>query len=482
MIAEGPLCRRGQVKALEGVSETIEGTQATPSTRPAWLPWLLVLLGGAIGLRALSIAAGGPLTDNDTIGYVSLGKSLLSLNLAGDLGMRTPVYPLFIGLMGFDGGLIRTAQLCLGLITTVLLFYTAFSLTRSGPLALLAGVAYGWSPVQISFENFMMTEALSTFLLVCAIALYAKAARSDRPSPWLFLALGLVAALGVLARPVLAVVPVILLIALWIRRDGRRAIVLVALAGLGPILAWSAFNYARLDYFGPTTVTGGNLTNHTGAYIEDAPARYATIKRIYLAARAVRTAHHEDNVNIIWQTWPAMSAQTGQAWPQLSQTLTRMSAELIATHPVQYGRAVVRNLARFWIGTGWIYEHPPRGSIDSAMIPVTQVWRAAFALMCALTLALSVVAAIRAIRAHVPGGPLVAVLGVVLLVLITGALLASMIENDDLRRYGLPFTSLIGLLAALAVQRWMQTRRLTTPGSDHGEDALTPQPADQVQN
>jgi hypothetical protein len=278
--------------------------------------------------------------------------------------------------------------------------------------------------------------------------------------------LGLVAALAALTRPVLIFLPVVVLIAVWIRGDGRRAVALVAVAGLLPIIAWSGFNYARLGYFGPTTITGGSLTNHTGAYIQDAPDRYATIRRIYLASR---TANGGDSESVIWSrgTWQRMSAETGQAWPQLSQTLTQMSIQLIATHPVQYGQAVVRNLGRFWVGTKWMHGAPSRGRIDSVMAPATQAWRALFALLCAITLPFSIIVLIRAIRVGM-GGPLVAVLAVVLFVVLAGALVASMLENSDTGRYGLPFLSVMGLLAALAIQVWMQTGLPTTLGSDLG--------------
>jgi hypothetical protein len=144
-----------------------------------------------------------------------------------------------------------------------------------------------------------------------------------------------------------------------------------------------------------------------------------------------------------------------------------MSIQLIATHPVQYGQAVVRNLGRFWVGTKWMHGAPSRGRIDSVMAPATQAWRALFALLCAITLPFSIIVLIRAIRVGM-GGPLVAVLAVVLFVVLAGALVASMLENSDTGRYGLPFLSVMGLLAALAIQVWMQTGLPTTLGSDLG--------------
>ncbi len=412
-----------------------------------WWPWAAALSSGAVGLRILAFLAEKPLYLSDSLGYIAFGKDLLRFDLAGDTGQRTPVYPLFMALFGYQDRWIVLAQMLLGLVVTALLFFTALNLTRRAPLAFLAGIAYGWSPNQVAAENTLLTEALSVFLMVAAVALYAKAAQERRAGPWPWLALGSVAALGALARPLLLVLPVILVLAVWAGGHGRRAVALVALAGLGPILAWSLFNYARLGYFGVSTITGGSLTNHTGAYIEDASDRYDVIKRIYIADR---DSHLGRNINVIWRTWPEMSKETGEAFPQLSQTLTRMSVELIATHPARYALGVARNLYRFWLGTPWMYEHPSGGTEVAVLSSANRAWRAVFVIVCTIALPLAGVVLFRSIRER-DKGPAVQVLGVVLSVLLAGALAASAIDNDDVPRYGLPFLSVVGLLLALSI-------------------------------
>ena len=47
---------------------------------------------------------------------------------------------------------------------------------------------------------------------------------------------------------------------------------------------------------------------------------------------------------------PDMQRATGQSYPQLSQTVQRLSAQLLLQHPAGYARQVARGFVDFWKG------------------------------------------------------------------------------------------------------------------------------------
>jgi hypothetical protein len=132
----------------------------------------------------------------------------------------------------------------------------------------------------------------------------------------------------------------------------RRALVLFLLPALLPYLGWCAFNQVRFDTFAPTALAGLGLTNKTGAYMQDAPSRFATVRDIYVAARA---AHHGRTIDLIWRIDGALMRRTGQTLPRLSRTFMSIDIYLITHHPVRYAGNVAHAIADFWKGWGY---HP----------------------------------------------------------------------------------------------------------------------------
>ena len=181
----------------------------------------------------------------------------------------------------------------MGLAISVLLFYIAFALTRRPGFAALAGMTYNLNLSQLFFEANLISETTTTLATTGVAALlllsYQRIRDNGRVWPWL-LGVGLVAAFATLTRPQFIFLP--LLIATLIgyashTRAGARAwrsagrVGLVFLASIVPILGWCWFNYAKVGYFTLSTQTGIFLMEHSLAFIELAPDRYATIRDIY---------------------------------------------------------------------------------------------------------------------------------------------------------------------------------------------------------
>ena len=204
-----------------------------------------------------------------------------------DLGNRTPVYPLFLGLVQWlagsppvaDGLTIWSAestvflQGVLGLAATGLLYSTLRRLPVRPCLALAAAVVFALIPAVSEFEMLILTQALSLCALVLAAALFAGAMREagqGKRSWRLPVAAGATTGIAGLIRPenlvfgmVLAVAVILVAARLYFLESARekawavgRVALLGVLAAAPPVLAWMSFNWVSVDEFAVKTQSG----------------------------------------------------------------------------------------------------------------------------------------------------------------------------------------------------------------------------------
>jgi 4-amino-4-deoxy-L-arabinose transferase-like glycosyltransferase len=118
-----------------------------------------------------------PVAYSDTGGYRRAVEAIL-----GDWnnldGTRTPGYPVFIALFGPDER-VYAAQLALGLVTTLLVFYVGWRISQKGWFGVLAALVHSLNLGQFSFEANLISECLTTFLIVVSLALMAWLFFSD---------------------------------------------------------------------------------------------------------------------------------------------------------------------------------------------------------------------------------------------------------------------------------------------------------------
>jgi len=321
--------------------------------------WLVIVLAACLGLRIFMLVATDPIISPDSGGYMDLGRQIARLDLSLDLGVRTPVYPMLLALLGVDPLRVRLVQMALGLLITGIAYWLVWRVTRSGTLSALAGACYGLSLSQLYFEVNILTETLSTLGVVLGTALLLVILeRLDRGRPvWAWvLGMGVVSALTGLIRPTFVFLPVflavIVLARIWVLRRGlRQAAVSVSLALLPAVIViggWSLYNYERLGYFGPSTISGYTLTDHSVAFIEYVPDKYAAIRETYLDLRRQEGTKY---VNV-WLGPGRIMRQTGLSFVQLSRVLSKMSLELFIHHPGLYAQSVGLSWLQFWNAFG----------------------------------------------------------------------------------------------------------------------------------
>jgi hypothetical protein len=435
----------------------ISHSPATWTVAKASWGWLVPVLAISAAMRLVVILMTDPFIAGDTPQYLRLARQLGQFDLSGDIGQRTPLYPLFMLVFRYNTDLIRIAQMVLALIVTVAIFYVVLTLTRR-PAAAAGGAAlYGLSLFQIRMESYLLSEALTTLLLalVGASIVWLWSDRTHRVTLKL-VALVSCAGLVPLARPAYAYVPfVAFAVALsWAPRSVGR-LLLVAVIAFLPMLAWSTFNLVRVESFGLSTGLGLNLTNKTGSYIEDAPQKYAVIRDLYLRGRAEDDGQY---INTIWRHYESMMQVTGLSFNQLSDSFLSMNLELIATHPLRFASNVASAYLTFF-KIGVLDSKLPR--LAGLTYVVFQVERWLGRLVSATFLLLVVAWVVRAIhfRTWRPITPLFWLSFIVLAV----AAICAVLEYGDNQRFGMPTQPLMFAVVVVAstgiLERFLAGRR-----------------------
>lgn len=319
---------------------------------------LVVLVIISLLIRLVFLQFYQPATFDDTLGYIDVGQTLQAMDLDSYNAARTPLYPLLLIATGFNEQSIWLVQSFMGLATAVILYWLARYHVGDRRIAFAAGLSYSLAINLLFFEAALLTETMSAFLLLLSLLLFVLSRR--RHGRLIFhAATAVVASLAVLTRPLmLLLVPLYLLFFLhrWKERryDGhsrRRylaAYVLPVVVLLGGTIIFNGLNAGS---FSLSTLTGYNLVGHSGAFMEDAPDEYATIRDIYLKHREARIAETGSRIWTIWDAQGEMSEATGLDFVELNNTLTSLSLELIATHPLSFLRNVAIAWASFWAST-----------------------------------------------------------------------------------------------------------------------------------
>lgn len=318
--------------------------------------WLAVVTAVALLERVLLYVFYRPVLYNDTAGYRRTADVILGGWVHLD-GTRTPGYPVFLALIGPDER-VYLAQLTLGVLITLLLFFIGWRLTRLGWFTALAAFAYTLNPQQILVEADILTETLTIFLIVLCLAgmIWLLDSGNKRPL-WLVmltgLGIGATAGLAALVRTLFVFLPILaalVLLVLWrVRLRVRIAGALpVLVTGLALIGIWVNFIHQQFGQWSMDTMTGYHLMNHTGLFFEDVPDKYAGIRDTFIRYRDAQVALTGNAGNAIWDAIPEMMQVSGLGFNPLSSLLGQISVRLILQHPGQYLLTVGEGWLAFW--------------------------------------------------------------------------------------------------------------------------------------
>lgn len=339
--------------------------------------WLALTMGIALLVRA-GLWLTYPLAEsNDTPTYQHLANSLRNHGFERYNGTRTPGYPFFLLLTNQDS-VTYAAQLTLGVLTTLLVFYIAWKLTRRAWFAGLLGLAHTLNLGQLFFEASLLTESLAKFLLFLVLAGLAHLWESGKPidkeagtrsfpSASLFprfpvyILTGLAAAALAMTRPLFAPIALwgaFFLAFLWRSASWKTrwgAAILTALPLVITLAVWMNFIYVRFKIIGLDSMGGYHLVNHVSSFFERAPDEYASIRDTFLKFRDARLERTGSAANTIWDAIPTLMEQEKRNYYALARIMGTISQQLIAENPHLYAQNLVLGWWWFWrVGVFWL--------------------------------------------------------------------------------------------------------------------------------
>jgi hypothetical protein len=335
-----------------------------------------------------------PVEFPDTGSYWSLAQGIARLDLGSHDGGRTPIYPLLVALAGLDQYRVYFVQALLGIVASVLLFLTALTLKRSYVLAICIGLVPTVFLNQLFMEANLLPEQLAGVLAVASFYVGVRMLMHGGALGATVL-LGLLVAATVLTRPgYIALVPVYAVVPFVTARRARIAYTgLFLAAACVPIVGWMAVNAVTVGQFGLSTRLGIGLMNHSGAFIEYADPRYATIRDIYMRHRAIAMQSPEaqarrggEQYGAIFYALDDLKAATGLSEIELSRELRNLSVDLFRQRPDLYARSVFKAWLSYWTVPNYWRPQALRGPGFAGAMEA--LWRAEQALLRLTNLAL----------------------------------------------------------------------------------------------
>ncbi len=325
----------------------------TNMTKRAKVLLTLILIASLV--RVLIWFVYEPIVCPDTGSYERLALQIKQLDFSQYRGDRGPIYPLLLLIGGMNHKMIWLIQSALGIAITLMLFRIAFRQTENLFISLLIGLSHAVSLSQICFEATILTETLGTFFLVLTLCLFIEVDRADNRIAY-YVYIGIITSLAGLTHPLLLfLIPLYFIFfasRCWFARatmsDVAKRLLAFTIPVVVIVLGWSFFNKITLGYFGPTTMTGYHLSQHSGAFIELATDEYSTIRDVYLKYRQERLREAGTHSGTIWMAWPEISEVTGLTFSEISKKLQKMSVQLFVRHPFLYIKGVSRSWMRFW--------------------------------------------------------------------------------------------------------------------------------------
>ena len=301
-----------------------------------------------------------PIGFADTGWYEKLAKEIVSFDFTNYDGARTPVYPLILILGFLRWKVIWLIQLAFGVANALLIYIIVFKATQNIKFSFWSGMAYNLSLVLMFFESNLLTETICIFFLLLTVIYFQKIMEDNKQNKIsknsLYIYLSVIISLAVLTRPTFIYVFFIVLFFLiydYTKNKNAKGyllkkIVIYFIPFIVLVGGWSAINKIKVDYFGPTTLTGFHFIEHSGAFIEYAPDIYSDIKNIYLKHRKIKIEESGEQTCTIYMAYPEIQKVKNYSVAQVSKDLTSLSFWLFYNYPGIYFKSVLRAYFDFW--------------------------------------------------------------------------------------------------------------------------------------
>lgn len=315
----------------------------------------------------------------DTIGYTAAGYNLLVKPELVDF-VRPPIYPLFMAGIAslFEGSIqlrpqqvsafaITIAQQLLGVIGAAI-FYLTLKMCRLNKWIVVAvSVLFATYLPLARYDNILLTESLTTFLNVCILFFIAHAIYREPRASLLFVtaALGATAALATLTRPNEIILQGIAIVAVTWRlimssREHRSSIplfaaVLLVITSLGPVGAWSSWNYIQTGRLAVTNFGGISLTHAVYNLFDKVEVHDSLVGKIMHETYQTTNTDGAIKKDYVWTAWPRL-AEVRSSFPfysglpnrtgiDLDRYLGVVSRNLVKRFPLEYAENAMASMS-----------------------------------------------------------------------------------------------------------------------------------------
>lgn len=410
---------------------------------------ILIAATVAIALRLVLILSYPPLLSSDSGDYLDLAHRMASGNFTGWQARRTPGFPLLLLAVHYSATAMWAVQAALGIVGT-LLVYTLIRLLRGSTRAALAGsLLYAVSLEVLAVERVMLTEALTSFLLLAAGVTCAGLIRQGRPSRPLVAGTSILLLLACLTRPDSLATAVVLVLGtagcLAFARAGatarqrRRAFALISAALIAPTIAgaiaWSSFNAATTGLFTMSSVIGYNMIDHVGPYVTPTSGPDQTIAAVYAASYRRSRAGFPS-----YTATPEIERLTGLGPAQIGSRYLQIGLRLAVAHPLGYVGSSLRQWVQAWRQPNYAksFRNGSLGTITRVLWsierPIQILISAFFLALCAVCLAVGA----KSRRWVLP-----AATTTIAATALSGTLAAAFVGFTDPGRYAYPYLPLV---------------------------------------
>ena len=373
---------------------------------------LIIVILVAVGVRGILWLTYRPVAYSDTHSYRRLANAIHAPQWQGYDGTRTPGYPLVLAFFGPDERVYH-AQLVMGLVITLLLFYIGWQVSGKVWFGGALAVAHSLNLGQLFFEADLLSETPTTFWIMLSLAgtafwLYDPKHRSI----WLACGLGFTTTAAALTRPLFIYLPFWILLFLLMDVLRLRFILQAVkrtIAFLLPVALlfglWVNFIHSSFHDWALTTMTGYHMVQHTGSYFEYVPDKYAALRDTYIKYRDAQIAQNGTQANAIWDAIPEMTKVSGMTFFDLNRTLARISTRLILDHPDLYLKDCLEGWWMFWrTPVYWSQASFRTPGIAAVIRPAILIERLVLFGGNLLFITLSLVAAGLAVRSKISAG------------------------------------------------------------------------------
>ena len=322
----------------------------------------------------------------DSGGYIDLAHRILSCDLNGYQGERSPGYPLLLCLANGSLMISVIIQMIIGIVTLIFTYKTLLIVNVRKRISLIVTLLIACYAPNIFFEFAILTESLTQLVLTFTFYTFFGITMQKRTGILSYLLLSFLCGYLTLIKPFYILLAGILFVFLILHSHKIKDIVykylVVLIFPLCIGFGWSYVNLLNTGYFVPTTYYGYNITQNCVRFAEKTTDEYKDIGEIYAKYREKNKAEGVSISMSIWAAYDELEAETKLSFVDLSKRLYDYSTATIAKNPGEYLQQVFISWCDFWkTSMYWEYDSFKVTSVKEAMLYFNTAERILFQLI-----------------------------------------------------------------------------------------------------